>query len=144
MLQGGEGTGTDTGLTTAAEGGSGTGGTTTAATAAGENSKEDSSIFEFDEKAAQGYYTKEQWDAYVNNFKMDCKTNTQVTSCANSPSDKNYLYDSRTFTGSICTPLAPKITSKMGGFGDISGAFEDLKAVKWAIIGSIVLALLIS
>lgn len=105
---------------------------------------DDSSIFEFDSEAAQGYYTKEQWDSYVNNYKLDCKTNKDVESCSNNPSQKNYIYDSRSFLGGICTPLAPKLTSVLGGFGDISSAFDDLKSVKWAILASILVTLIVS
>lgn len=113
--------------------------------AEGDKDKEvDSSIFEFDEKAAKGYYTKEQWNAYVNNYKMDCKTNKDVDSCSNNVAKKNYLYDSRGFYGGICTPVAPKITSKMGGFGDLSSALDDVKTARWAILGSILLALIVS
>lgn len=106
--------------------------------------EQDNSIFEYDEEAAQDYYTEQQWNDYVSNFNLVCRTNDDVSTCENNPGQGVYMYDSRDFVGNVCTPVAPRIVAKLGGFGDLSSAFEDLKTSMWFIVGSVVVTILVS
>lgn len=100
--------------------------------------------FAFDAEFAKGYYTEDQWNTYVGNFQLECKTNADVASCANNVGKENFLYDSRAYFGNSCFPLAPKVAKYGSALGDMSSSAEDLRIALWAIVGSIVAALVIS
>lgn len=54
------------------------------------------------------------------------------------------MYDSRAYFGNSCFPLAPKVAKYGSKMGDMSTSAEDLRIAIWAIVGSIIAALVIS
>ena len=84
-------------------------------------------IFGFDEGFANDYFSKGNWENYLQSFEMECLPNKQFENCKYE-SGKFWVYDTYEFLGTICVPLQPKtalhfykISSKInhGMVGDI-------------------------
>lgn len=110
----------------------------------------DSSItsdsFKYDPSFAGGYYTEEQWNAYVTNFKMACVTNDDVKSCANTPAENIYMYDSR--PGSIfkvCNALQPKLIGASARMANVNNSWmQKITESRWMILASVFTAFLVT
>lgn len=99
--------------------------------------------FAYDPVFANGYYTKEQWDAYVNRYNMDCYTNDDVKSCKNNPQDHVFIYDSRPGALNFCSSVQPKIAGVSARLGKVQGSwFKDLSIAKWMILASVLTAMI--
>ena len=100
--------------------------------------------FNYDKNASMGYYTEQQFNSYLKNFKVDCKLNNDVKSCQLDIKNENWVYDSRPYFAHICFPLAPRLVAQGEIFAKFNnGAMGDIETAKWLIIGSIGIALLI-
>ena len=90
-----------------------------------------------------GYFTKEQYDNYVNNYKLDCKTNKDVKSCKQDTSNDIFIYDTEPQLSRFCFPMSQKIREKLNILGDMSKLGTDLKRCRWVILFSVIFAFLI-
>lgn len=101
--------------------------------------------FDYDEAAAAGYYSKQQWDTYLSNRQLVCMPNLDVKSCRQNEPDGVYLYDSRESFNGFCTPITPRAAAAVSLVGDINGNWtRDIKISKWMILISILLAFILS
>lgn len=100
--------------------------------------------FTYDPRFANGYYTEEQWKAYVDRYNMDCYTNDDVKTCKNSAEHKVFLYDSR--PGGVvnfCNAVQPKLAGVSARLGRVDGSsLKDLRTAQWMILGSVGLAMI--
>ena len=68
----------------------------------------DEEIFGYDKYFANGYYTKDNWNDYLNNqVNIDCKANNEISSCTHE-AGKFWAYDSYPVLGIVCAPVSPK------------------------------------
>lgn len=76
---------------------------------------------------ANGYFTKEQWNNYTLQFKVDCLPNRQFPSCK-VDNQKFWAYDSYNVLNKVCTPLGTKsglmFTKVEAAFSN--GDFQDV------------------
>lgn len=99
----------------------------------------------FNSDVANGLYTKEQYEAYVNNYKVDCSPNSDVTSCKNGTASNMIIYDSRPGALDICMPISAASVKLVQIIDTFQGNwFEDVKTAKWMIIISIFTAVILS
>ena len=104
-----------------------------------------SNAFDFDEAAASGYYTRQQWDDYLARLQFDCKPNEDVRECKHSAIDGVFLYDSRQSFNILCTPISPRVAASVSKVGDISGNWtRDIKIAKWMIFIALMIAFVLS
>lgn len=104
----------------------------------------DDKPFNYDKSAAMDYYTEDQFNSYLSQFKVNCRINNDVKGCGHDPKEENWVYDSRPFFANICFPLAPKVVKSGKVFGQFNnGILGDLKTAKWMIVGSVGIAILI-
>lgn len=108
------------------------------------SSVDDPNLFAYDPKAAQGYYTEGQYYNYLKTIGLDCRTNSNVSSCAYNPDSKVFYYDSRPVIFNVCFPLAPKLLEYAHFSGDLqTGYVHDLKSSWWIILVAVVSSILI-
>lgn len=101
--------------------------------------------FDYNPNAAQGYYTRDQWETYLKRFSVDCYPNSDVTTCGQNEAKGYFLYDSRPNYLGICTPLSPDLVSKASKIGNLSGNWsQDLTTGKWMIVIAVILAFILS
>lgn len=62
--------------------------------------------FAFNHEWANGFFTKSQWESYLDKMKVDCLINDQVMSCQRS--SNFHIYDSYPVINAFCEPLTPK------------------------------------
>lgn len=100
--------------------------------------------YDYDPNFAQGYFTKEQWYTYLNRFQVKCFPNKQVPNCGYSEVDDNWVYDSRSNFGSICTPLSSSAVSTAGNtLSNVNlNWITDLIQARWMILISALVALI--
>lgn len=98
--------------------------------------------FKYDPDFAGGYYTENQWNTYVNRYKMDCNPNNDVGSCKNNPDDNVFLYDSRPGTlFKVCNAVQPQLIGPSARMASMNGSsFQKASDAKWMILGSIFIA----
>lgn len=108
------------------------------------DSVDDPDLFAYDAEAAKGYYTEAQFNAYLNRNTLECRTNSNVSSCAHNPANKVYHYDSRSVLFNLCFPLAPRLLKFASFTSDLKvGFINDLKNAWWVILLSVVACVLI-
>ena len=93
-------------------------------------------IFAYDKSWANNYFTKDNFDKYVNKIETKCYPNKQYSECyKNDPAKDFYIYDSYPIAEKFCAPVSPKpallfneLNSKIltGDFGDIKQALPIL------------------
>lgn len=66
----------------------------------------ESEAFAFNPEWANGYFTKQQWDNYLEKIKIDCLTNNEILYCT--PEAGLAIYDSYPVLDTFCEPLTPK------------------------------------
>ena len=104
--------------------------------------------FDYDEKFARGYYTKDQWDAYIARFQIDCYQNADVPTCKNDPSKTNYIYDSRLGSHKICNIYDPSLASFFDKINSLlrstKSGFDNLLEAKWMLLISVFTAFIVA
>lgn len=99
--------------------------------------------FDYDPNFAQGYFSKDQWYTYLYRQQLKCYPTSDVTSCAYSETDGNWLYDSRSSFGTVCTPLSSSVVSAAGSLSNINlNWIIDLIQARWMILISALIALI--
>lgn len=63
--------------------------------------------FAYNPGFANGYFSEQDWNAYVRRVRMDCLPNRQFANCV-SDGVHFFPYDSYSVLGKICAPLSPK------------------------------------
>lgn len=82
--------------------------------------------FEYPSFWANGYFSRDQWNDYLNSYQLSCYPNSQVRGCANGPDFA--IYDSYSMVRPICVPRSPKaalLFNKVNSKFDL-GNLEDL------------------
>ena len=101
--------------------------------------------FDFDEAAAAGYYSRQQWDDYLARLTFNCRPNEDVRECRHNPADGVFLYDSRDSFNRFCTPVSPRVAASVSKVGDVSGNWtRDIKIAKWTIFIALLVAFILS
>ena len=72
--------------------------------------------FTYDEGFANGKFTKQQYDDYVKNYKLECLPNKQFANCTHQEGTF-YVYDSYDLLGASCVPLSPKAALRFNKIG---------------------------
>ena len=102
--------------------------------------------FKYDPEFAGGYYTEEQWDAYVNKFNMRCVTNDDVKSCKNNATDSVFIYDSR--PGNIywvCNAVQPRLIGPSSRLANVNNSWiQRIADAKWMIFASVFAAFFVT
>lgn len=99
--------------------------------------------FAYDPKYANGFYTEEQWNAYVARYSMDCYPNNDVKSCKNNATDKVFLYDARPGAFNFCNAVQPRLAGVSTKLGKVDGSWiKDIKIARWLILASVFTAML--
>lgn len=96
----------------------------------------DEEIFGYDQYFANGYFSKQNFDDYLENqTHVKCSPNKQFDSCKYSK-NQFWVYDSYPVLGILCAPLSPKtslfffrISSKIN-----HGAIGDVLVSKWVFV----------
>lgn len=105
---------------------------------------DDPNLYAYDPKEAQGYFTKQQFNAYRKRFELECKTNVNVTTCNHSPEDKVFLYDSREVVFNVCFPVAPRLLHVANFVGTLNaGYLSDIKEGWWIILIAFLICMVI-
>lgn len=109
------------------------------------DSKVTDESFAYDSRFANGYYTEEQLNAYVNRYQMDCYPNEDVKSCKNNKTDSVFIYDSRPGAMSFCNAVQPNLAGVSARLGKVEGSWvKDIKIAKWMILASVLTAFVCS
>ena len=108
----------------------------------------DEEVFGYDKYFANGYYSKENWDAYLkNHVDIECKANKDISSCEHKDGEF-WAYDSYPVLGIVCAPVSPKtslfffrISSRInhGAVGDL---LQSWKIFMYVALISIAIALI--
>ena len=75
---------------------------------------------EFNTNWVNGYFTKTQWDTYLNNYELDCLPNNEFSNCKFKDNDF-YIYDNYPVLNTVCVPLSPKAALL---FNHVSAKFD--------------------
>lgn len=90
------------------------------------------------------YFSYKNWEDYLSNFKINCKTNDDVKSC-NYTKNNFVIYDTRLEYSPICMPITDKVRDSMGvisqtfNFTLIFGIFYNYKLYTFTVIVSVFL-----
>jgi hypothetical protein len=102
--------------------------------------------FQFNKEWTNGYFTQEQWNSYLNSYKLDCLPNDQVKSCKYS-AKSFHLYDSYPVTNLFCAPLSPKagllfnkVSAKFDN-GDLGDMMFALPLFGWVALAALGMSL---
>lgn len=103
--------------------------------------------FAYNKEWVNGYFTEQQWNDYLNRYRVDCHPNDQFASCQYFP-HQFYIYDSYNVMNTVCAPLNPKsglifnrVSAKFdnGSVGDMAYA---LPLFGWTALTAIGLSLI--
>lgn len=102
--------------------------------------------FDFNSGWTNGYFTQDQWNAYLKSYPVDCKTNSQISSCAHN-GQNFFVYDSYPVLHMFCAPLNPKagllfnkVSAKFDN-GDIGDMVFALPLFGWVALAALGLSL---